>query len=585
MHSLYDKIYKVALEEQTDEEARMADTGGDWFEFERHLKEKSPKTVASLNPAASEDEVRDAESDMRLKFPPEYVKLLKIHNGQNDDIGPLFGRYNFASLKEVVSTANQYDGDSDDHTADEEKIEQDKEVKKTWWLSGGWIPFAIADNGDALCIDTQPTSEGKVGQVIEFSVKKLERTLVSTHFSNWLSRFIDSQLDEREEKPAKKEAPEPKKEPEKKEGKATEEMASNRQEGLYDLYMRPLARENPKLFATFNPPATFAEISEANAKFGIQLPEEYTNLLRCANGQKSVPAFFGKYLWLSLKTAANLFSAIKTRGADGAKTEADKEIKPVEQSLKWIPFAEDKDGDTLCLDFDPTPEGTVGQVIAVNYTDATRRLMASSFDDYLEKKFKEPKGARTATEGWFSKDKEDPVGQKPANVKEEWARLVAWHKEQGNDLEAQMRPPASSAAIQKAEQTIGVKFPNEYVELLRLHNGQAKGRSIFNGFDFMAIEEVVQNHQFWETMQDEFVGDKSKPDKGIKDDWRNEKWVGFAENGGGDDICFDFDPAPGGTKGQIIEFAHDWEGRTLIAPTFAEFLRKMVDRITAPKKK
>lgn len=581
MHALYDKIYKVALEEQTDEDKRMADAGGDWFEFERHLKEKSPKTVAALNPAATEDEVRDAESSMRLKFPPEYVKLLKIHNGQNDDIGPLFGRYNFAPLKEVVSTANQYDGDSDDHTADEEKIEQDKEVKKTWWLSGGWIPFAIADNGDALCIDTQPTSEGKVGQVIEFSVKKLERTLVSTHFSNWLSRFIDSQLDEREEKPAKKEE---KKDGDKKpafiaesfdefkgkrsndsvdkiwhlyekflkdnknavldtlnppasakaiadaeealgfkipsesatllkihngqksfvpetfltpfsflsietsvklglfrkdpknnfikprtggkpsgvkpttwdpnwlviasgpdgdvvldmapaaggksgqvlllkhddkeiviinenfrdffhdcahramgasapkateEGKATEEMASNRQETIYDMIIRPLQRENPKLYATFNPPASHSEISSTNAKLGVALPEEYTNFLRCANGQKSVPAFFGKYLWLSLRSTTDLYSAIKTRGADSAKAEADKEIKPVEQSLKWIPFAEDKDGDTLCFDFDPTPEGTVGQVIAVNYTDATRRLVAKSFAEFLEKKYSE----------------------------------------------------------------------------------------------------------------------------------------------------------------------------------------------------
>lgn len=171
-----------------DTQEAPGDQGGDWFVFEKHMKEKDENFISTLNPPATEKEVRDAESALGVKFPPAYEKLLKIHNGQNDDAKPLFGRYMFSPLSEVLKAA-------DEHSSTEEPTD-DKEAPTSAWKQG-YIPFAVAPGGgDALVINTTPGDNGETGQIITFYKADDNTEVLATDFETWLGEFITEEIGE-----------------------------------------------------------------------------------------------------------------------------------------------------------------------------------------------------------------------------------------------------------------------------------------------------------------------------------------------------------------------------------------------------
>jgi cell wall assembly regulator SMI1 len=50
----------------------------------------------------------------------------------------------------------------------------------------------------------------------------------------------------------------------------------------------------------------------------------------------------------------------------------------------WIPLTYDGSGNHDCLDLDPAPGGTAGQIIEFWHDDAERRILAPGFRDWLE---------------------------------------------------------------------------------------------------------------------------------------------------------------------------------------------------------
>ncbi len=101
-------------------------------------------------------------------------------------------------------------------------------------------------------------------------------------------------------------------------------------------------------------------------------------------------------------------------------------------------------------------------------------------------------------------------------------------------------------------------------------------------FEFMPISLVDKEYHFMKNMlnNDELPKDKSHPDKDIKDSWWNVNWIPIADNGSGDFICIDTDPAAGGKKGQIIIFYHDDAVRKLLSNSFEEWFYSIVNKIT-----
>lgn len=82
------------------------------------------------------------------------------------------------------------------------------------------------------------------------------------------------------------------------------------------------------------------------------------------------------------------------------------------------------------------------------------------------------------------------------------------------------------------------------------------------------LEERTTTLECFEDDFDEGI----EPERGVRAKWFHDKWLPIADNGGGDLLCIDLDPAKGGTVGQIVEFRHEDSDRPRAANDLVEFL-------------
>lgn len=78
---------------------------------------------------------------------------------------------------------------------------------------------------------------------------------------------------------------------------------------------------------------------------------------------------------------------------------------------------------------------------------------------------------------------------------------------------------------------------------------------------------------------DRDFGDEGIDDR-IIDDSSKAKWLHFSDcmnNGGTSQLFIDFSPSPTGKKGQIVMYVHDPDELTVIADSFDEYLKNLID--------
>ncbi|MEX3748347.1 SMI1/KNR4 family protein [Lysinibacillus xylanilyticus] len=168
-------------------------------------------------------------------------------------------------------------------------------------------------------------------------------------------------------------------------------------------------------------------------------------------------------------------------------------------------------------------------------------------------------------------------------MKKLWSKFENWLELNCPEIVESFNEPAAETEIAKAEQKMGITFPNSFKELLLIHNGQRNEYpeqrfeyvGAIGNYELLTIEEIVDT---WETMK-ELLDNKVFEDFDevealgpVKEEyWWNPRWISIATNGTGDDICIDLDPAEGGTVGQVITFWHDWEERKVISRSLEEW--------------
>jgi cell wall assembly regulator SMI1 len=164
-------------------------------------------------------------------------------------------------------------------------------------------------------------------------------------------------------------------------------------------------------------------------------------------------------------------------------------------------------------------------------------------------------------------------GDAAASMAAAWA--LAEKKLRAAGYTGELPAGASEAALQKTEEALGVQFPEEFRAAYRLHDGGGD-EGIFAGWELLSLEGIVGQWKIWKELVDSgtFEGTKSTPDRGVKDDWWNPRWIPFTYDGAGNHHCLDLDPAPGGRVGQIIEMWHDADERPVAARSLAELFKK-----------
>jgi cell wall assembly regulator SMI1 len=136
-------------------------------------------------------------------------------------------------------------------------------------------------------------------------------------------------------------------------------------------------------------------------------------------------------------------------------------------------------------------------------------------------------------------------------------------------------PPASDADLAEVESTVGRRLPDDLRRALQTYDG---GPAL-GDYGLIGAARIKKRYE----QQRALVGQPSSSDsescQRVK--WSNG-WIPFAEDGGPNFLCLDFDPGPRGAPGQVI-----WWDRGLKKAgasrwnSFGDWLAAVVDDCTA----
>lgn len=160
------------------------------------------------------------------------------------------------------------------------------------------------------------------------------------------------------------------------------------------------------------------------------------------------------------------------------------------------------------------------------------------------------------------------------------ARLETWLAEHTPDIHAELTPGVADAELDALEAHIGLKVPETYRLLYRVHG--------YWGGAFGLGHLTLDGAQFnWnvcrglEPKYQEVDGHISHPPGAIKTQYINLGWVPLLEDGGGNFVSIDLDPGPSGRIGQVITFGRDENDKYVLAESLEAFLNEYVSRLEA----
>ena len=166
-------------------------------------------------------------------------------------------------------------------------------------------------------------------------------------------------------------------------------------------------------------------------------------------------------------------------------------------------------------------------------------------------------------------------------MNKEFERFKQWLSLNYSDGLIDLNPPATDYEIEELTKILGVELPNDFLDVLRIHNGQ-KGESawLFDSQEFLSTHRIIEEFNTWKNLLNtQFQGKSSTPDEGVKNDWWNTNWIPFTSDGCGDHSCLDLSPTNTGTKGQIITLWYESGEREIVAPSFSLWFEEYVEQL------
>jgi cell wall assembly regulator SMI1/ankyrin repeat protein len=156
-------------------------------------------------------------------------------------------------------------------------------------------------------------------------------------------------------------------------------------------------KARPAVKKSLNKGATEDQIAACEGALGVTFPDDLRGSYRIHNGQKTgadglLPEGFAdldcEFVLLRLDEVASEWKTWKDLDDAGEfkkqKAEPDAGVRSDWWNPKWVPFAVDGGGDSLCVDFAPAKGGTAGQVILHQHADKARSKKATSIQALLQ---------------------------------------------------------------------------------------------------------------------------------------------------------------------------------------------------------
>jgi cell wall assembly regulator SMI1 len=184
-------------------------------------------------------------------------------------------------------------------------------------------------------------------------------------------------------------------------------------------------------------------------------------------------------------------------------------------------------------------------------------------------------------------------------MEEIWERIDSWLKVNAPKVFDTLQLGASDSQIEAVEHALSIQLPEDVKASYRIHNGeqltsdyrlipelqeflsleriQAEWKSQKEVLDSVAAEYVFSPHELQalkELFGEEYRENRSIADPGIRSDfcWWYLQWIPLTCSSSGDHYCLDLAPSEGGTVGQIITWFHDDGQRSILAPSFRNWL-------------
>lgn len=174
-------------------------------------------------------------------------------------------------------------------------------------------------------------------------------------------------------------------------------------------------------------------------------------------------------------------------------------------------------------------------------------------------------------------------------MRDVWSRIEAGLRAIAADRLLVWPAGASPEAISAAEGCLGISFPQDLRDSYAVHDGSGEADILPHStmtliaVPLLSLDEVVRTWQMWLDFlrPPGFDDSRASPQGPIQAKWWNPRWVPVTWDGGGDHLCIDLDPAPGGVSGQVIYFSHEVGPVEVVAASWRAYLEGYAADLTS----
>ena len=161
-----------------------------WKKIEDWLRNNEINILNDLNKGGSTSDLNKLAKVLNINFSEDFKKSFLLHDGQKMDTSALLGSWYLLSNEEIQRQWNIMKKLWDKGVFAETNVLADSQVKSEWWQPK-WIPITHNGAGDLHCLDFDPTSKGKYGQVILFEHMNESRKCIAPSFEDFLLQFAN----------------------------------------------------------------------------------------------------------------------------------------------------------------------------------------------------------------------------------------------------------------------------------------------------------------------------------------------------------------------------------------------------------
>ncbi len=161
-----------------------------WDRIEAWLSANAPRVLESLQPGATDEAIKLAESVLGVQFPAAFKESYAIHDGQVEEAPGLINGCELLSLERIVDEWSIWGELIAEGEFTGLQSQSDGPVSHEWWNTK-WVPITYDGTGNHHCVDLDPAEGGELGQMIVMMHDDPYRPVIAPNFADWLEAFAE----------------------------------------------------------------------------------------------------------------------------------------------------------------------------------------------------------------------------------------------------------------------------------------------------------------------------------------------------------------------------------------------------------